>query len=80
MAVYDLDQPRAYLTRIAGNLVRDEARMAVRHAQDLHVNADDCELAAPDPVAALEARDLLSRVNAATRSAIVGKAWPLWTR
>ncbi|WP_052223709.1 RNA polymerase sigma factor [Novosphingobium malaysiense] len=63
-----LDQPRAYLTRIAGNLVRDEARMAMRRARDLHVNADDYELAAADTVAALEARDMLVRVDAALQT------------
>lgn len=60
-----LDQPRAYLTRIAGNLMRDDAKMAARRAVRLHVSAEDCVLPSPDPTMALEARDMLNRVHVA---------------
>ncbi|ARS26973.1 RNA polymerase sigma factor [Sphingomonas sp. KC8] len=63
-----LAEPRAYLTRIAVNLVRDEAKTAARRSEKLHVSADDCVLATPDPHAMLEARDMLHRVNAAISS------------
>lgn len=60
-----IDQPQAYLTRIAGNLMRDDAKMAVRRAACLHMSVEDCVLATADPTLALEARDMLKRANAA---------------
>jgi RNA polymerase sigma-70 factor (ECF subfamily) len=60
-----LDQPQAYLTRIAGNLLRDEARFSARRSDALHVSAEECVLATADPHAMLEARDMLRRVDAA---------------
>lgn len=36
--------PRAYLYKIALNLVRDQARRAKVRQQDAHINSDDCEL------------------------------------
>lgn len=60
-----LDQPGAYLTRIAGNLMRDEARSAFRRSEALHFSIETCELPSGDPHDGLEARDLLRRVNTA---------------
>lgn len=60
-----LDEPRAYLTRVAGNLAKDEARRAQRAGEIHHVRLEDCPLAASDPVPQLEARDMLARVDAA---------------
>ena len=60
-----LAEPRAYLTSIAHNLARDEAKTAARRSEQLHVSADDCALGAGDPHARLEARDMLERVDAA---------------
>lgn len=59
-----LHAPDAYLHQAARNLIRDEARAAERRLALLHVCLDDVPLAAPDPVAALEARDLLRRFEA----------------
>lgn len=61
----ELQQPKAYLTRVAGNLLRDEAKFAFRRSDALHVSADDCDLATGDPHATLEARDMLRRIDAA---------------
>lgn len=63
-----LAEPRAYLTRIAVNLARDEAKTAARRSDRLHVSADDCLLSTGDPHAMLEARDMLHRVNIAISS------------
>ena len=60
-----LVQPQAYLARIAGNLARDEAKIAARRAQHLHVDIDDCKLAGADATALLEARDMLRCIDAA---------------
>ena len=61
----ELEQPKAYLTRVARNLRHDEAKFAVRRSAALHVNADDCSLATADPHAMLEARDMLRRIDVA---------------
>lgn len=63
-----LAEPRAYLARIAGNLARDEAKIAVRRAQHLHVDIDECALSGPDATALLEARDMLRCIDAAMES------------
>jgi RNA polymerase sigma factor (sigma-70 family) len=57
--------PVAYLRRTANNLLKDEAKHAARHFASLHVSIDDVSLVAPDQLAALEARDLLARLEAA---------------
>ena len=54
----------AYLRQVARNLVRNETRSAARRSAPLHLCLDDIPLAAPDPVAALEARDTLRRFEA----------------
>lgn len=58
-------QPEAYLNTVALNLVRNRAKIALRRSLALHVDLDDESASAPDPVAALEARDLLNRVQVA---------------
>jgi len=57
-----MEQPRAYLYRVAGNLAHDLGKSA---ANRLEQQSDE-EWAAPhDPLAALEARDFLRRIEAA---------------
>ncbi|PZU44155.1 MAG: RNA polymerase subunit sigma-24 [Sphingomonas sp.] len=60
-----IDQPEAYLTRIAGNLLRNRARSALQRSLADHVPVEDVNPAGPDPVAAIEARDLLNRIQSA---------------
>ncbi|MGS1016127.1 RNA polymerase sigma factor [Allosphingosinicella humi] len=55
----------AYLVRTSDNLMRDEARAAVRHSASLHVHEGDVPLRGHDQIAALEARDSLRRIEAA---------------
>jgi RNA polymerase sigma-70 factor (ECF subfamily) len=55
--------PAAYLRQAALNLIRDEARQAVRRCAEFHNDAVD-ELEGFDTVAALEARDTLVRLEA----------------
>ena len=56
-------EPEAYLKRIATNLLRSRAKSALQRSLAAHVPVDEERLPAPDPVAALEARDLLDRVQ-----------------
>lgn len=60
-----IEEPEAYLHQAVRNLLRDEARASERRSTHLHLCLDDVPLAAPDPVAALEARDTLRRLEAA---------------
>lgn len=60
-----IEQPSAYLNQIAGNLLREQARFAVRRSSALHTSDDTIQLSGPDPVGQLEARDMLSRLEAA---------------
>lgn len=57
--------PAGYLHRSAANLIVDEAKMATRRAAGRHVSTDDIELSALDQLAALEARDMLQRLEVA---------------
>lgn len=59
-----IEKPDAYLSRIASNLLRDRAKVALRRSLANHVPADDVPLAGEDPVAALEVRDQLQRIEA----------------
>ncbi|MBV1691385.1 sigma-70 family RNA polymerase sigma factor [Novosphingobium sp. G106] len=59
----ELENPRGYLARTADNLARDEVKFAARRNENRHVDADDCGLAGPDPLALLEARDMLRRIE-----------------
>lgn len=60
-------EPEAYLTRIATNLLRDRAKLAVRRATAHHQVFDDEVVGATDPLDFLEARDALRRLEAAVQ-------------
>ena len=60
-----IDRPEAYLNRIATNLLRNRAKAALRRSLASQVPADNEPLAAHDPVAVLEARDQLERLQSA---------------
>lgn len=55
--------PTAYLRQAARNVLRDEARAAARTGSHHHVPIDDVIIAGDDPIAALEARDRLARIE-----------------
>lgn len=57
--------PAAYLRRAADNMLRDDARSDERRSAALHVHEDEIVLRGGDPLAALEARDRLRRLEAA---------------
>lgn len=59
-----IEAPRAYLYRAARNLISDEARVAVRRQDQGHVSIDEVAISSGDPVAQLEARDRLARIEA----------------
>lgn len=63
--IRQLGSPQAYLTRVADNLAKNDARAAGRRGDLRHISLDDCEIAAGDPVPSLEARDMLRRVEGA---------------
>jgi RNA polymerase sigma-70 factor (ECF subfamily) len=58
-----IEQPEAYLNRIATNLLRNRARSALQRSLAQHVPIEEESLAGPDLTAALEARDLLDRLQ-----------------
>jgi RNA polymerase sigma-70 factor (ECF subfamily) len=60
-----IERPRAYARRVAGNLVRDQAKSASRRSAALQLVADEGTLAGPDPIRHLESRDLLRRIESA---------------
>lgn len=60
-----VENPAAYLRRIATNLLRERARIAVRRSFARHVSVDDVQIAGDDPVAQHEARDQIDRVQKA---------------
>ena len=57
--------PRAYLRRIAVNLIRDRAKIARRHGSSRHFEFEDHRIAGPSLEQQLEARDLLRLVEKA---------------
>jgi RNA polymerase sigma-70 factor (ECF subfamily) len=59
-----IERPEAYLSMIASNLLRDRARIAACRSTAYHIPVDEVPLAGNDPIAALEARDQLERVQA----------------
>lgn len=59
-----IERPEAYLSTIASNLLRDRARIAACRSMAHHIPVDDVQLAGNDPIAALEARDQLERIQA----------------
>jgi len=75
-----VENPAAYLMRIATNLLRDRARMEARRTFARHVSVDDVPIAGDDPVGQLEARDqidqvqkALSRFNPRTRAVFLAR-------
>ncbi len=58
-----LENPEAYLHRVADNLVRDQARKPAQRAA--HVVLDEEAIAGPDPHHHLESRDNVARIDAA---------------
>jgi RNA polymerase sigma-70 factor (ECF subfamily) len=62
-----IDNPAGYLRRSAANLAADHARSERRRSADHHVSLDEVDLRAPDQVAALEARDMLRRLEQAVQ-------------
>ena len=60
-------RPEAFLTRVAMNLVRNLAVRDRRRSAALHVPIDTVEPAGTDQQAALEARDMLRRLEAAVQ-------------
>ncbi|MFA5969199.1 MAG: sigma-70 family RNA polymerase sigma factor [Sphingomonas sp.] len=60
-----ISSPTAYLREAARNLIRDHARAAARSGEHLHVTVDTLELSDGNPIAALEARDQLARIEEA---------------
>lgn len=59
-----IERPEAYLSTIASNLLRDRARIAACRSTAHHIPVDDVPFAGNDPIAALEARDQLERIQA----------------
>lgn len=57
------DCPESYLTRVAVNVLNDRSRNASHRAMLYAVPIEDANLAAPDQQAAIEARDVLNRVD-----------------
>lgn len=60
-----IEEPEAYLNRIAGNLLRNRAKSALQRSLAHHIPVEEAEPRAPDLVVALEARDLLNRIQSA---------------
>ncbi|WP_298674294.1 sigma-70 family RNA polymerase sigma factor [uncultured Sphingomonas sp.] len=60
-----IDCPEAYLTEVAGNVLRRRARTAARRSAALHVSIDDVPLVGHDLERSLEARDMLKRLEVA---------------
>lgn len=64
----EINHPTAYLRTIARNLLRNKAKAAMRHCERAHIDIDDHPVAAASEVTRLEARDSLSRLEAAMHS------------
>lgn len=58
-----IDQPSRYLGAALRNLERQEARTAERQHRQHHVPLEDADIAGIDPIAHLEARDRLARIE-----------------
>ena len=58
-----IEKPSVYLVRVARNLLTDRARTDQRQLRSVHHEYVDGENAGPDPLNALEARDMLRRVE-----------------
>jgi RNA polymerase sigma factor (sigma-70 family) len=57
--------PGRYLRQALRNIVTDHRRAAQCRAGDRHIPIDEVEIAGPDPIKALEARDRLRRIEEA---------------
>jgi RNA polymerase sigma-70 factor (ECF subfamily) len=60
-----IERPAAYLSRIASNLLRNLRKQNARRSAEHHAPLDEARLSIADPVHALEARDMLARIEAA---------------
>ncbi len=60
-----IDNPEAYLRRSAVNLVIDQAKAVGRRFDSASPVPEEIDLPGPDQIAALEARDMLGRLEAA---------------
>lgn len=60
----EMRAPDAYLRQATFNLLRDDARAASRRSAHLHLCDMAVDLYATDQIAALEARDMLNRLEA----------------
>lgn len=58
------DCPESYLTQVAVNVLRDQMRSPAQRLANHAVSVDDAILPASDDLAALEAQDMLNRVEA----------------
>jgi RNA polymerase sigma factor (sigma-70 family) len=58
------DCPESYLTQVAVNVLNDRGRSPARRAALCAVPVEDAGLTSADEIAAMEARDLLNRVEA----------------
>jgi len=63
-AVDAIEVPSRYLGEAVRNLERDDARVAARQGRLSHMPIDDVDIACLDPIAHLEARDRLARIEA----------------
>lgn len=58
-----LDAPAAYVAAAARSILKNRARSGVRNLHGAHHSYEEQDIAGPDPHAALEARDLIRRVE-----------------
>ena len=60
-----LDAPAAYVATAARSILKNRARSGVRNYAQAHHSYEEEDIAGPDPHAALEARDMIRRVEEA---------------
>lgn len=60
-----LDAPAAYVATAARSILKNRARSGVRNLHGAHHSYEEEDIAGPDPHAALEARDMIRRVEEA---------------
>lgn len=58
-----LDAPAAYVAAAARSILKNRARSGVRRLHTAHHSYEEQDIAGPDPHAALEARDMIRRVE-----------------
>jgi RNA polymerase sigma-70 factor (ECF subfamily) len=64
-ALAEIEKPASFLAEAARNAERDSARAARRHMEERHVPFEDADHVGADPIASLEARDRLVRIERA---------------